>query len=40
MTRVSENYIAEQIVARTIIDVERGIKLEIACDVAGETDGR
>ena len=40
MKRVSENYIAEQIVARTIIDVERGIKLEIGCDVAGEADGR
>jgi hypothetical protein len=40
MKRVSENHIAEQIMARTIIDVERGVKLEIGCDVAGETDGR
>ena len=39
MERVSENYIAEQIVAWTVIDVQRGIKLEIGCDVAGETDG-
>ena len=38
MKRVSENYIAEQIVARTIIDVERRIELKIWCDVAGETD--
>ena len=39
MKRVSENYITKQIVTRTIIDVERWIKLEIRCDVAGETDG-
>jgi hypothetical protein len=40
MKSVSENYVAEQIVLRTIIDIERGIKLEIARDVAGETDRR
>ena len=37
MKSVSEDYVAKQIVLRTIIDVERGIELEIACDVAGET---
>ena len=37
---VSENYVAEEIVLRTIVDVECGIELEIPCDVAGETDRR
>ena len=37
MKSVCENDVAEQIVVRTIIDVERGIELEIACDVARET---
>ena len=40
MKRVSENDVAEQIMFRTIADVERGIELEIACDVAGESDCR
>ena len=38
--RVGENYVAEQIVLRSVVDVERGIELEIRCDVAGEADRR
>src|SRR5207249_3609065 len=40
MKSVSEDYVAKQIVLRTIIDVERGIELEVWCDVASETDCR
>ena len=40
MKRVSKNYVAKQVVLGTIIDVERGIKLEVWCNVARETDGR
>ena len=40
MKRVGEHNIAEKIVARSVIDVERGIQLEIARDVAGESDRR
>ncbi len=40
MKSVSEDYIAKQIVPWTVVDVERGIELEIWRDVAGETDGR
>src|SRR3954452_13632530 len=38
MKCVREDYVAEQIVFRAIIDIKRGIELEIRCDVAGETD--
>ena len=37
---VGENYIAHEVVIRTIADVQRGIELEIRCDVAGEADRR
>ena len=40
MKCVGEDYVAEQIVLRSIADIKRGIELEIACDVAGETDRR
>ena len=40
MKCIGENDVTKQIVLRTIIDVERGIELEIACDVARETDRR
>src|SRR6266481_7566159 len=40
MKSVCENYVAKQIVVWTIIDVERGIELEVWCDVASETDCR
>jgi len=38
MKSVRENYVAKQIVFGIIADIERGIELEIGCDVAGETD--
>ncbi len=38
--RISENYVAKQIVFGTIADVERGIELEIACDIARKPDRR
>ena len=40
MKCVTENYVAKQIVLRAIVDIERGVELEIARDVAGETDRR
>ena len=40
MKSVSENYVTEQIMLRTVVDIKRGIELEIACDVTGETDCR
>ena len=40
MKSVRENYVTKQIVLWTIIDVQRGIELEVWCDVASETDGR
>lgn len=38
MKRVSENDVPKEVVLRTVVDIERGIELEIARDVAGETD--
>ena len=38
--RVGENYVAKQIVLRSVVDVERGIELEVWRDVAGESDRR
>ena len=40
MKRVSEHYVAKQIVVRTVTDVERGIELKIGRDVTGEADRR
>ena len=40
MKRVRENYVTKQIVVGTIVDVQRGIKLKLGCDVAGEPDRR
>src|SRR6266566_3545376 len=40
MKSVCEDYVTEQIVLRTIVDVESGIELEVWCDVACETDCR
>ena len=40
MKGVCEDYVTEQIVLRTIIDIKRGIELEVWCDVAGEADCR
>src|SRR5262249_10322447 len=40
MKCVGENDVAHQIVIGTITDVQRGIELEIGCDVAGEPDRR
>ena len=40
MKCVTENYVTKQIVPRAIVDIERGVELEIARDVAGETDRR
>src|SRR5215471_1600263 len=40
MKCVSENYVAHEIVTRTIVNVQRGIKLKIWCDVAGKSDRR
>ena len=40
MKCVGENYVAEQIVLRSVVDVQRGIELEIRCDVASEPDCR
>ena len=40
MKSVCEDYITEQVVVRTIVDIERGIELEVWCDVARETDCR
>jgi hypothetical protein len=37
---VGEDYVTKQIVLRAIVDIERGVELEIARDVAGETDRR
>jgi hypothetical protein len=39
MKRVRENYVTEQIVLGTVIDIESGIELKIPSDVAGEPDG-
>jgi hypothetical protein len=38
--RVSKNYIAKQVVFRTIVDVKRRVELKITGDVASKTDGR
>ena len=40
MKGVAENDVAKQIVSGSIVDVEGGIHLEIASDVAGKADGR
>ena len=40
MKCVGENNIAKQIVLRTIVDVERRIELEIACDITRKPDRR
>ena len=40
MKCVGENYVAKQIVLRTIIDIECGIELEVWCNIAGEPDRR
>src|SRR6266480_7400984 len=40
MKSVCENYVAKQIVFRTIVDIKRGVELEVWCDVACETDCR
>ena len=37
---VGENYVPKQIVLWAIVDIERGVELEIARDVTGETDRR
>ena len=40
MECVCEDDITEQVVIRAIANVKRGVELEIARDVAGETDCR
>src|SRR5204863_7331470 len=40
MKGVAENDVAKQIVSGSIVDVEGGVHLEIAADVAGKADGR
>ena len=40
MKRVCEDYITKQVVIRAVVDVQRGIELEIRCDVASEADCR
>ena len=40
MKGVAENDVAKQIVPGSIVDVESGVHLEIAGDVAGKADGR
>src|SRR5262245_50379099 len=40
MKCVSENYVAHQVVIRTIINIQRRIELKIWCYVAGKPDGR
>ena len=40
MKCVGENYVAHEVVIRTIVNVQRGIELEIRRDVAGEPDRR
>lgn len=40
MKRVSKNYVAKQVVFRTIVDVKRRVELKITGDVASKTDGR
>jgi hypothetical protein len=40
MKGVAENDVAKQIVPWSIADVEGGIHLEIAADIAGKADGR
>ena len=38
--RVSKNDVPHQVVIRTIVNVQRGVELEIRCDIAGEANGR
>src|SRR6266487_3108773 len=40
MKRVSKNYVAKQVVFRTIVDVKRRVELKITADVASKTDCR
>ena len=39
MKRVGENHVAEEIMSGSIVNVEGGIHLKIAGDVASETNG-
>jgi hypothetical protein len=38
--RVREDDVTEDAAEIVVAEINRGIKLEIACDVAGESDGR
>ena len=40
MKCVGENYVAHEVVIRTIVNVQRGIELKIRRDIAGEADRR
>src|SRR4029453_14156131 len=40
MKCVSENYVAHQVVIRTVINIQRRIELKIWCYVAGKPDSR
>src|SRR5262249_29258617 len=40
MQRVSENYVAHHAAQIVVAEIDRWVELKIACDVAGETDGR
>ena len=40
MKRVSENYVAHEVMMRTIVNVQRGIELKIRRDITGEADRR
>ena len=40
MKRVRENDVTEDAAQIVVAEINRGIELEIGCDVAGETDGR
>ena len=40
MKCVGENYVAHEVVIRAIVNVKRGIELEIRCDVASKADRR
>jgi hypothetical protein len=40
MKRISEDDVTEDAAEIVVTEINRGIKLKIACDVAGKTDGR
>src|SRR4030095_14185291 len=40
MKCVCENYVAHEVVIRTIADVQRGIELEIRCNIASKANRR